>query len=111
MLVLVLQLKEGVRMLIAKVARIVLLPGVMLSLCSAHSSAAPIVSIEPPVQFVEPGQSFAVDVLISSVADLYAFQLDLGFDPFILVATGVTEGPFLPARGTTAFISGIIDED
>src|ERR1700738_335986 len=96
--------KEGMGMLTTKVARVVLLLGVVLSLSAAYASATPIVGIQPASQAVQPGQSFSLDVVISNVADLYAFQFDLAFDPFVLSATGVTEGPFLPSGGITAFI-------
>jgi hypothetical protein len=101
--------KEGMGMLITKVARIVLLFGVMLSLTVAYASATPILSIEPPNQVVHPAQNFSLDVIISGVGDLYAFQFDLAFDPLIVSAMSVTEGPFLPTGGTTAFIAGTID--
>jgi hypothetical protein len=104
-----LDIRERIGILTWKVARIVLLLGAALSLSAAHASATPILNIEPPSQVVHPGPSFSLDVLISNVADLYAFQFDLGFDPLILSATGVTEGPFLPSGGTTAFIPGTID--
>jgi hypothetical protein len=96
-------------MLAAKLMQIVLVSGAILSLSSAYGVAIPIVSIEPPSQKAEPGQSLSVDVLISDVADLYAFEFDLVFDPAILAAAGVTEGSFLPNSGTTVFIPGIID--
>jgi hypothetical protein len=96
-------------LIITKVARIGLLLGVMLSLSATYAFAAPILSIEPSSQQVQSGQSFSLDVLISNVADLYAFQFDLAFNPLVLSATGVAEGSFLPSGGTTAFIAGTID--
>jgi hypothetical protein len=67
------------------------------------------VSIQPPVSTVDVGSFFDVFVNISSVSDLYAFQFDIGFDPAILSAIDVTEGPFLPSGGTTSFFPGFID--
>jgi hypothetical protein len=58
---------------------------------------------------VSQGSRFAVDVNISGAADLYAFQLDLTFDPSILAVTSVSEGLFLPGGGSTFFIQGTID--
>lgn len=58
---------------------------------------------------VSQGSTFAVDVNISGVADLYAFQLDLDFDPSVLSLTSVSEGVFLPSGGSTFFIPGTID--
>jgi len=58
---------------------------------------------------VSPGDTFVVDVNVTGTADLYAFQLDLAFDPTVLEATGVSEGAFLPGGGTTFFLPGSID--
>jgi general secretion pathway protein D len=58
---------------------------------------------------VSQGATFSVDVNISGATDLYAFQLDLSFDPSVLSATGVSEGSFLPSGGSTFFLPGTID--
>ena len=69
-----------------------------------------VVSVSGPPT-VAPGDTFAVDVNISGTADLYAFQLDLAFDPTLLEATSVSEGSFLGGGvpGNTFFIPGAID--
>jgi hypothetical protein len=70
------------------------------------------VAINPPVSTVFTGQTFFVDVnatLSSSDPDLYGFQFDIGFDPTILRAIGVTEGSFLTGGGTTFWIDPSID--
>jgi general secretion pathway protein D len=68
-----------------------------------------IVSIDPSSLNLPAGQTFSVDVSIPNVADLFAFQFDLGFDPTVLSATGITEGSFLSGGGATFFIPGTID--
>lgn len=78
-------------------------------LFQANAFADPILSIQPPSTSVVAGSTFAVDVNISNVTDLFAFQFDIGFDPSILSATSITEGSFLPGGGTTFFIPGTID--
>ncbi len=55
------------------------------------------------------GETFSLDVAIRDVTDLFAFQFDLGFDPTILAAMSLSEGPFLPSGGGTIFIPGTID--
>ena len=87
----------------------ILLVGLTLSFWARISSAAPILSIEPPSLLVERGDSFSLDVRISGVTDLFAFQFDLAFDPLILSAGSINEGSFLPSQGVTAFIAGTID--
>jgi adhesin HecA-like repeat protein len=67
-----------------------------------------IVSIVNP-GFVTLGNSFTASIFITGAIDVYAFQFDFSFDPTILQATSVTEGPFLPSGGTTFFIPGAID--
>jgi len=67
------------------------------------------VSIQPPVSAVDVGSFFDVFVDVSSVTDLYAFQFDIGFNPAIISAISLTEGPFLPSGGTTLFFPGVID--
>jgi hypothetical protein len=69
-----------------------------------------VLSVSSPAT-VAPGDTFAVDVNISGAADLYAFQLDLAFDPTLLEATSVSEGSFLDGgvSGNTFFIPGTID--
>src|SRR5690242_1252599 len=71
--------------------------------------ADPILSIQPPSTSVAAGNTFAVDVNISNVSDLFAFQFDITFNPGILSATSIIEGAFLPGGGTTFFIPGTID--
>jgi hypothetical protein len=58
---------------------------------------------------VTVGEAFVVDVNISNVADLYAFQFDLGFNASVFSATFAGEGALLPAAGATFFIPGAID--
>jgi hypothetical protein len=69
----------------------------------------PIVSISLPSSVpVTVGSTFKVDVNISGVANLFAFQLDLGFNPTLVQAIDVTEGAFLPSGGGTFFVPGSI---
>lgn len=96
-------------MFVKKLTRIVLLLGLMLSVGILSASAVPILSIAPSTAVVQPSQSFSLDISITDALDLYAFQFDLAFDPAILSAGGITEGPFLPTGGATFFIAGTID--
>jgi general secretion pathway protein D len=67
------------------------------------------ISIESSPVTVSPGQTFTLDVDVSSVTDLYAFQFDIAFNPSVLDAVDINEGAFLPSGGTTFFITGTID--
>ena len=55
------------------------------------------------------GTTLGLDVRITGVVDLYAFQFSLNFNPSVLQATAVTEGPFLPTAGGTFFGPGTIN--
>ena len=66
-------------------------------------------SIQPSSSTISVGQTANVSVNISNVSDLFAFQFDIGFNPAVLSAASVSEGPFLPSGGTTTFVPGTID--
>jgi general secretion pathway protein D len=67
------------------------------------------ISLQPASLTVAAGQAFTMSVQISGVSDLYGYQFDLEFNPAVLAATAVTEGPFLGAGGPTIFLPGAID--
>jgi hypothetical protein len=70
---------------------------------------ADVISVVGPATNPNVGGTFEVDVKVTDITDLYAFQFDLTFDPTLLSAVSVTEGAFLPSGGTTFFIPGTID--
>jgi len=78
-------------------------------LLSASTGLADTINIVGPTSSPAVGDTFAVDVAVTGITDLYAFQLDLNFDPTLLSAVSVSEGAFLPSGGTTFFIPGTID--
>ena len=80
----------------------------VLSLPS-FAEGIPTLSIAPSSSTVGAGNSISLDVIISSVTDLYAFQFDLSFAPGTVSAVSIIEGAFLAGGGTTAFIPGTID--
>jgi adhesin HecA-like repeat protein len=86
--------------IVATVA-LLLLPGTSL----ADSVNVSVVSPSTVVQ----GNAFTVAVDIANATDIFAFQLDLSFDPAILQASDVLEGTFLSGGGATFFIPGFID--
>lgn len=54
------------------------------------------------------GQSLEVDLQTSGVTDLYAFQLDLTFDPSFLTVASVSEGNLFGGLGV-GFFPGTLD--
>jgi hypothetical protein len=65
----------------------------------------------PVLQMSTTTTATGIDLTVSAqdVADLYAYQFTLNFDPSLLTALGGTEGAFLPSGGTTFFLPGAID--
>ncbi len=49
------------------------------------------------------GSNFTINAKVSQITDLYAWNLTLYWNPAILEAKNVTEGPFLKSAGTTVF--------
>ena len=76
---------------------------------SAYTFADPILSIQPVTTNASVGDTVTLDVNISNVTDLFAFQFDVSFDPTVLNTVSVTEGSLLPTGGSTFFLGGTID--
>jgi hypothetical protein len=71
------------------------------------ASAGPItVSAVPSSGSVAPGSSLSVDIRIADATDLFAYQLDMTFDPLVLQATTVVDGAFLTSGGGTSLLAG-----
>jgi len=67
--------------------------------------AAGTLSVQPPSSSVLPGHSFTLAVELSGVADAYAFQFDVTFDPSLLKLTSIANGGFLPDDNFSAGIT------
>jgi hypothetical protein len=81
-----------------------------LVLFGPMANAQAVLSIEPLSQNVSVGSTFAVDINISNVNDLYGYQFDLSFNPKLISAVSSSEGSFLTTGGTsTFFIAGTND--
>jgi len=65
----------------------------------------PAVSVSPSSLTVEPEQNFNVDITISDVLDLYGWEFALSWDPYVLDAVNVVEGPFLKGDGRSTFFT------
>lgn len=71
-------------------------------------SFAGTISLQPSAPSLPLGSSVMVDVNVSGISDLYAFQFDIGFNPGVLSAASVTEGSVFSSVGVF-FSPGIID--
>ncbi len=82
----------------------------LVSVFSSPIIADTVLTVVPTSSSVSTGDTFAVDVNIAQVTDLYDFEFDLTFNPAVLQATTtVIEGAFLSSGGSTFFIPGTID--
>ena len=71
------------------------------------SDAEPVISA--PFVTVGVGDTFTIPISITGATDLTSWQFDLAFNPAIVKANAVTEGPFMSAFGGTLFTPGVID--
>lgn len=49
------------------------------------------------------GESFTINIKVTEVGGLYGWQIKLYYNPNVLNATGIDEGPFLKTQGETLF--------
>jgi len=65
------------------------------------------VSISPPSVTTAVGNNFTINVIISSVFDLYGWEFKLNWSAVLLDVVSVVEGPFLKSGGSTFFYTNI----
>jgi len=80
-----------------------------LAAAASAQTATPVLFPAPNPDPGVVGAPVVVQLAVTGVADLYAYQFSLAFDPSVLQATSVSEGSLLPAGGTTFFAAGSID--
>ena len=92
------------RRTVSVIIKIVVLMGMsMLTaiLSTAQASPATALSLDPSNVIdptLAPGDIFSVDVLVSDVEYLYAWQVNMSFDPAVLKITNIVEGDFLKSQ-------------
>lgn len=77
--------------------------------CMQTAMAVPTLSIVATPDPAVVGSPLALDVAITGVTDLYAFQYSLSFDPTLFQVSSVTEGAFLATGGSTFFDGGSVN--
>jgi len=65
----------------------------------------PAVSVIPSSLTAELEQNFNVDIAISDVLDLYGWEFTLCWNPYLIDAVNVIEGPFLKGDGRPTFFA------
>lgn len=80
---------------------------------SSVSASPTMVSVDPSSIVnpgLGPGTAFAVDIAVTDVVDLYGWEFKLYYLTGVLTATGIVEGSFLKAGGTTFFSVKEVDD-
>ncbi len=70
-----------------------------ITLQPVKAESAAILSVDPPTSTASIGETFHVNVTITNVSNLFAWQFVMHFDPSVLQVKNVTEGPFLASTG------------
>jgi cohesin domain-containing protein/PEP-CTERM motif-containing protein len=82
----------------------------LVGFCASPVSAAPILFVQPSSKSVTVGNTFSLDVSVSSAVDLFGYDFELGFNPLVLSVNSVSEGSFLGSGGdATFFVPGTIN--
>lgn len=68
--------------------------------CDPPPSSDQSIMVVPSTQTVDAGDDVDVDIYIYSAADLFGFQLNMGYDPAILEFKENSEGSFLDEGGS-----------
>ena len=84
---------------------------IALTLCvnvvSFAKAQGTVIAVDPPSYVTtqdQIGQPFTLNINITDVANLWSWGLRLNWDPNIVNATSVQEGPFLKTAGSTMFL-------
>lgn len=74
------------------------------------ASSETTIFVDPPVIWdptMEPGAQFTVDIVVDYVENLWAYQIELSFNPDVINCVGYENGPFLESQGGNAvFVPG-----
>ncbi len=73
------------------------------------AAAAPALTVAAAPNPVLVGAPLTLQVLINGIADLYAYQFSLSYNPALVQLTSVTEGAFLATGGPTFFDGGTVN--
>jgi parallel beta-helix repeat protein len=79
---------------------------------SVAAQTNPKIRIEPvQIMKVPVGETFTVNVTVEDCVNVYAVQVYIRYDPDVLEAVSILEGPFLPSFGSTLLLLNKTKED
>ena len=81
----------------------------LASIVILASPSVEALQISAPFVTVGLGDTFTIPISITGAVDFTSWQFDLSFNPIIVQANSVTDGPFMSAFGLTLFGPGVID--
>lgn len=77
----------------------------LTSTCPVQSTSTTAISVSPSTVTVNAGKNFSINVTISNVSDLYAWQFALSWNTSLLNLVNATEGPFLKSGGSNTYFN------
>ena len=86
-----------------------LLGGLCALLPFGAATASPTLDVTATTSSLSVGSHVEVTVDVMTIADLYAYEFDVGFDPHVLRVDRVREGGLLAGVGATYFLPGVAD--
>jgi hypothetical protein len=72
------------------------------------AQALPLIELRPSLSSVDVGNGFTIDVNAVDVTDLFAYQIDITFDPLAVEAGIVSDGGFLTSGGGLSVFGGLL---
>ena len=75
----------------------------------ATAQVTPVLSITATPDPGISGSQVTLNVRITGVVDLFAWQFSLAFNPAVMQAVSGSQGSFLTSLGTTSYSPGVID--
>lgn len=93
---------------VLSLVRVVVLVAVAL-VAGREQAAASSINVVPVLSVATVGGQVTVDVNVSGVTDLYAYQIELGFDPSLLQLVSYVGGAFLTSGGQASAFGGPFD--
>jgi Cohesin domain/PEP-CTERM motif len=100
---------ENMRQIKSRMLGMALTVFAIIALTSLTAHADPVVIVQPSSAVVGVNQTFSLNISISNVSNLFAYQFSLRFDPTVLSTNSISEGSFLAGGGGTFFIPGTIN--
>jgi hypothetical protein len=92
------------RLIIVVSLVVVLILVVALAYIVTRNLPGPVIYVDPQTTVIGPEQNFTIDVRISGVSDVYAWQFKLSWNNTLLDSPSLEEGTFLKNTSSTFFI-------